>query len=148
MNHSMPGIMSITSSQSPPKLMSIESVMPSNCLILCRPLLLLPSIFPSIRVFSHWVGSSHQVAKVLELPLQGYTNAYSKDICVCIYNILLAWAYTTVIQLYIWIQTACCLLTNLCPALLLLHGLEPVRVLCPCDFPVKNTGVGCHFLFQ
>ena len=35
------------------KLMSIESVMPSNRLILCHPLLLLPSIFPSIRVFSH-----------------------------------------------------------------------------------------------
>ena len=35
------------------KLMSIESVMPSNNLILCRPLLLLPSIFPSIRVFSN-----------------------------------------------------------------------------------------------
>ena len=36
-----------------PKLMSIESVMPSNHLILCHPLLLLPSIFPSIRVFSN-----------------------------------------------------------------------------------------------
>ena len=36
-----------------PKLMSIESVMPSNHLILCRPLLLLPSIFPNIRVFSN-----------------------------------------------------------------------------------------------
>ena len=35
------------------KLMSIESVMPSNCLILCHPLLLLPSIFPSIKVFSN-----------------------------------------------------------------------------------------------
>ena len=35
------------------KLMSIKSVMPSNCLILCHPLLLLPSIFPSIRVFSN-----------------------------------------------------------------------------------------------
>ena len=36
--------------------MSIESVMPSNCIFLCRPLLLLPSIFPSIRVFSNeWV---------------------------------------------------------------------------------------------
>ena len=44
--------LSITNSQSPPKLMSIESVMPSNHLILCRPFLLLPSIFPSIRVFS------------------------------------------------------------------------------------------------
>ena len=44
---------SITNSQSLPKLMSIESVMPSNYLILCRPLLLLPSIFASIRVFSN-----------------------------------------------------------------------------------------------
>ena len=44
--------LSITSSWSLLKLMSIESVMPSNHLILCRPLLLPPSIFPSIRVFS------------------------------------------------------------------------------------------------
>ena len=44
--------LSFTISQSLLKLMSIESVMPSNHLILCRPLLLLPSIFPSIRVFS------------------------------------------------------------------------------------------------
>ena len=43
---------SITNSQSPPKPMSIESMMPSNHLIFCCPLLLLPSIFPSIRVFS------------------------------------------------------------------------------------------------
>jgi len=45
--------LSITNSQSLLKLMSIESVMPSNPLILCRPLLFLPSIFPSIRVFSN-----------------------------------------------------------------------------------------------
>ena len=45
--------LSITNSQSLPKLMSIESMVPSNHLILCRPLLLLPSIFPSIRVFSN-----------------------------------------------------------------------------------------------
>ena len=45
--------LSIISSQSLLKLMSIESVMPSNHLILCRSLLLLPSIFPSIRVFSN-----------------------------------------------------------------------------------------------
>ena len=45
--------LSITKSQSPPKPMSIESVIPSNHLILCHPLLLLPSIFPSIRVFSN-----------------------------------------------------------------------------------------------
>ena len=45
--------LSITNSQSPPKPMSIELVMPSNHLILCHPLLLLPSIPPSIRVFSN-----------------------------------------------------------------------------------------------
>ena len=45
--------LSITNSQSLPKPMSIELVMPSNHLILCCPLLLLPSIFPSIRVFSN-----------------------------------------------------------------------------------------------
>ena len=45
--------LSITNSQSLPKLMSIESVMPSNHLILSHPLLLLPSILPSIRVFSN-----------------------------------------------------------------------------------------------
>ena len=44
--------LSITNSRNLLKLISIESVMPSNHLILCRPLLLLPSIFPSIRVFS------------------------------------------------------------------------------------------------
>ncbi|KAB0340029.1 hypothetical protein FD755_024815, partial [Muntiacus reevesi] len=44
--------LSITNSWSLLKLMSIELVMPSNHLILCRPLLLLPSVFPSIRVFS------------------------------------------------------------------------------------------------
>ena len=45
--------LSITNSQSPPKPMSIELMMPSNHLILCRPFFLLPSIFPSIRVFSN-----------------------------------------------------------------------------------------------
>ena len=45
--------LSITNSRSLLKLMSIELVMPSNHLILCRPLLLLPSVFPSIRVFSN-----------------------------------------------------------------------------------------------
>ena len=53
MNRSTPASLSITNSQSLLKLMSIKSVMPSKHLILCRPLLLLPSIFPSIRVFSN-----------------------------------------------------------------------------------------------
>ena len=45
--------LSISNSQNLPKLMSIESVMPSNHLILCRPLLFLSSVFPSIGVFSN-----------------------------------------------------------------------------------------------
>ena len=45
--------LSITNFRSPPKPMSIELMMPSNHLILCHPLLLLPSIFPIIRVFSN-----------------------------------------------------------------------------------------------
>ena len=45
--------LSITNSRSLPKPVSIVSVMPSNLLLLCHPLLLLPSIFPSIRVFSN-----------------------------------------------------------------------------------------------
>ena len=51
-NHSTPGLPIHQKLPGLPKLMSIESVMPSNHLMLCRPLLLPPSIFPSIRVFS------------------------------------------------------------------------------------------------
>ena len=51
--HEPKASLSITNSWSSPKLMSIESVIPFNHLILCCPLLLLPSIFPNIRVFSN-----------------------------------------------------------------------------------------------
>ena len=51
--------LSVTNSRSSPRLMSIELVMPSNHLILCHPLLFLPSIFPSIRAFSNeWFFTS------------------------------------------------------------------------------------------
>ena len=53
MNHSTPGLPVHHQLLNPPKPMSIELMMPSNHLILCLPLLLLPSIFPSIRVFSN-----------------------------------------------------------------------------------------------
>ena len=59
--------------------MSIELVMPSNHLILCRPLLLLPSVFPSTRVFFQWVGSSHQVAKILALQLEYHQKGILLD---------------------------------------------------------------------
>ena len=61
--------LSITNSWSSLRLKSIESMMPSSHLIVCRPLLLMPPIPPSISLFQ-WVNSSHQVAKVLEFQLQ------------------------------------------------------------------------------
>ena len=74
--------LSITNSKSLLKLMSIEWVMPSNHLILCRPLLLLPSVFPSIRVLSnelalcirwpkYWVSAS---GSVLPMNIQVWQN--------------------------------------------------------------------------
>ena len=62
--------LSITNSWSPPKLMSIELVIPSNHLILCHPLLLLPSIFPSIRVFSNESALRIRWPKYWEFQLQ------------------------------------------------------------------------------
>ena len=59
--------LSFNTSRSLLKLSSIDLVITSNHLILCHRLLLLPSVFPSFRV---WVGASHRVAKVLELQLQ------------------------------------------------------------------------------
>ena len=70
--------LSVTNSRSSPKSTSIELVMPSNRLILCHPLLLLPSIFPSIRVFSdesslciRYTGVSPS-ASVLPMSIQGW----------------------------------------------------------------------------
>ena len=62
--------LSITNSWSLLKRKSIESVMPSNHLILCHPLLLLPSISYLHEGLFQWVSSSHQEAKVLEFQLQ------------------------------------------------------------------------------
>ena len=70
MNRSTPGLPVHHHSRSSLKLVSIKSVMPSSHLILCRPLLFLPSIFPNARVFFKWVSSLHQAAKVLEFQLQ------------------------------------------------------------------------------
>ena len=68
--------LSITNSWSSLRLTSIESVMPSSHLILCRPLLL-PPIPPSIRLFK-WVNSSHEVAKVLETGVSALASSLPK----------------------------------------------------------------------
>ena len=65
MNRNTPASLSITNPQSPPKLMSIKSVMPSNHLILCHPAF---NLSQHQGLFK-WVSSSHQVAKVLEFQL-------------------------------------------------------------------------------
>ena len=75
MNRSTPGSLCITNSWSSPRLLFIESVMPSSRLILCRPLLLLPPISPSIRVFSNesalhmrWPKFSFSIIPSKEIP--------------------------------------------------------------------------------
>ena len=69
--------LSIINSCSLLKLMSIELVMPSNHLILCRPLLLLPSIFPSIRVFSNESVLHIRWQKYWSFSFNSPTNEYS-----------------------------------------------------------------------
>ena len=86
----------ITNSQSLLKLMSVESVMPSNHLILCLPLLLPPSIFPSIRVFSnesvlrlrwakYWsfsfnISPSNKYSRLISFRMTGWISLQSKGL--------------------------------------------------------------------
>ena len=73
--------LSITNSQNLPKLMSIESVMPSSHLILCRPLLLLPQIPPSIRIFSNESTSRMRWPKYWSFSFSiSPSNEYSRPI--------------------------------------------------------------------
>ena len=82
MNRSTLGLLSITNCRSLPKPMSIESVMPSNHLILCYPLLLLPSTFPSIRVFSSESALSIRWPKYWSFSFSiSPSNEYSRLIC-------------------------------------------------------------------
>ena len=69
--------LSFTISQSLFKLMSIVSMMPSNHLILCQPLLLLSSVFPQNQGLFQWIISSHQVVKGSELQHQSFQWVFS-----------------------------------------------------------------------
>ena len=96
MNHSKPGLPVHYQLRNLPKLMSIESMMPSNHLILCYPLLLLPSIFPNIRVFSkesalrirwpkYWdfsfnISPSNEHPGLIPLGWTGWTSLQSKGL--------------------------------------------------------------------
>ena len=138
--------LSITNSWSLPKLMSIELVMPFTYLILCHPLLLLPSIFPSIRVFSkesvlpirwpkYWSFSFNISLGIGEGIIKGHENILDLE-----ENIILI--VVKVSQVY------CCSVAKLCLTLCEPHGLQPARFLCSWNFPGKNTGVSCHLLLQ
>ena len=88
--------LSITNSQSLLKLMSVESVMPSDHLILCHPLLLPPSVFPNIRVFSsesvlhirwrkYWsfsfnISPSNEYSGLISLGFTGWISLQSKGL--------------------------------------------------------------------
>ena len=83
MNRSMPGLPVHHQLPESPKLMCIELVMPSSHLILCRPLLLMPRIPPSIRVFPMSQRISHSsklMLKILQARLQQYVNSELPDV--------------------------------------------------------------------
>jgi len=159
--------LSITNSRSLLKLMSIELVMPSNHLILCCSLLLLPSIFPSIRVFSnesvlcirwpkYWNIQLCESQKTVEnssrdgntrppdLPPRNLHAGQEATIRTghgTTAGSKLGKEYVKAVYCH--------------PAYLTYmpnpqrpHGMQPSRLLHPWDFPGKSTGVGCHFLLH
>ena len=62
------------------------------------------------------------------------------------HRIITHWSFNY--ELSFFLITRCCLITKSCSTLLWSHRLLSARLLCPQDFPGKNTGMGCHFLFQ
>ena len=93
--------LSITNSQSSPKPMSIESVMPSNHLIVCHPLLLLPSIFPSIRVFSNESAPRIRWLKYWSFSFStSPSNEYSGFISFRIDHLAVQWILRSLLQPY------------------------------------------------
>ena len=110
-----PGVSSKTS-------LSIESMMPSTHLILCRPLLLLPSIFPSIRVFSN------------ELALQIRWPKY--------------WSFSFTISPSNECCAVLCLVAQSSPTLCKPMDCSPPGSSVHGDSPGKNTGVACHAILQ
>ena len=116
--------------------------MPSNHLILCRPLLLLPSIFPSIRVFSN--------ESVLHIRWPEYCSfsfniSPSKEIPGLI-SFRMDWLDLLAIQGTLKSLLQLLLLSHF--GSVQPHRWQPTRLPHPWDSPGKNTGVGCHFLLQ
>ena len=143
MNGSTPGPLSLTNSQSLLKLMSIESVMLSNHLILCRPLLFLTSVFPSIRSF----------------PLSAVCFRWPKHWHVS-FSISASNEYSGVVSfrtdrfdlLALWVNLKSLLQHQSLKASILYHSaffmVQLSWILCPWNSPGKNPGVGCYSLLQ
>ena len=114
--------LSITSSWSLLKLMSIELVMPSSRLTLCHPLLLLPSIFPSIRVFSN--------ESVLHIRWPKYwSSASASDICIHVSILLQFRLLQSIEQSSLCYTVGPCSLSNLNIALCVCQSQTPSRSL-------------------
>ena len=154
--------------------MSIESVMLSNHIILGHPLLLLPSVFPSISLFQ-WVGSSPKCWRFtfnispfnnysglisfkidwFDLAVQGTLQESSLtpqfENIISLVPILPYGPALTFMQDY-WknrsFDCCCCWVTSVVSDSVWPHRWKPTRLPRPWDSPGKNTGVGCHFLLQ
>ena len=156
--------------------MCTESVMPSNHLILSHPLLLPPSIFPSIRVFSkesvlcirwprYWsfsfsISPSSEysglifiridwsdllaVQGTLKSLLQHHSSEASILWCSAFFIVQFSHPYMTTGKTISSVQFSRSVVSDSSQP----HGLQPMRLLHPWDFPGKSTGVGCHCLLQ
>ena len=98
-----------------------------------------------------WIAKSNAVCSAgsLQLPNSNLTKfAFHLSFkCWCARNKRKNMMSTSHLHRALWVS-CCCLVAKSCPTLFWPHGLLPARLLCPWDFPGKNTGVGCHFLLQ
>ena len=158
--------------------MFIESVMPSNHLILCYPLLFLPSIFPRIRAFSnesvlhtrwsyYWsfnfsISPSNDYSGLISfsmdwfdlLAVQGTLKSLLQHHnlkATILWHSAFFMVQLSHLYLYTFIKhihiKRCVFSHSIVSGSLYPNRLKPTRLLCPWNFPGKNTGVGCHFLF-
>ena len=135
--------------------MSVELVMPSNHLILCLPLLLLPSIFPSIRVFSNESALRIRWPKYRSFSFNiSPSNEHTGPI-----SFRMDWLDLLAVQGTLKsllqhhsskasILCCCCEVASVVSDSVRPHRRQPTRLPHPWDSPGKNTGVGCHFLLQ
>ena len=147
--------LSLTISQGLSKFMSIELVMPSKHLIFCHPLLLLPSVFLSIKVFPKKLAVHIRWPKYWNFSFNiSSSNEYSE-----LNSIRIEWfdllavqgSLKSLLQHHsLKVSSFHCLLCvhSVMSDSLRPHGLYLARLLCPWDFPGKSTGVGFHCLLQ